>query len=106
MNTARSGEVALCEFGFDEAGLDSDTGGPLAIGFALLNHFLQSAAIELSLDTADAVDKQLAIQVVDFVLDRDGEQLVSFELDLFLLRRPCTHQNLRCPRHLSGVIDY
>jgi hypothetical protein len=45
-------------------------------------------AVEVALEPRDAVDEELAVQVIELVLERDGEEPVGLDRDLLLLRRP------------------
>src|ERR1700758_724207 len=84
---------------------DPDAGGPLAIGLALLYQLGELAPVQFALDTADAIDKELAVEVVDLVLQRDREQVVRLDLDLLLIRSPRTHQHARGASHVGGIVD-
>src|SRR5215470_1741833 len=46
---------------------DADRGGTL-IGFALLDHFLELAPVQLAFDAADPVDEELAVEMIYLVL--------------------------------------
>src|SRR5581483_6224342 len=52
-------------------------------------HFFQPARVEVALQTAHAIEDELAVQVIDLVLQRDGEQPfgVDFKLFFFFIER-------------------
>src|SRR5579885_906251 len=98
MKTIRSGAAA--------AASDLDAGGPLLIGFALLDQLGEPAAVKLALDAAQAIDEEAAVEMIDLVLQRDRQQILSLDLDRLLLRRPRAHHHLFRALHLGGEIDH
>src|SRR5262245_26891700 len=87
------------------ASSDADRGGTL-IGFALLDHFLELAAIQLALDAAYPVDEQLAIEMIYLVLEGHREQLLGLDLDFLLFGRPRPDQHLGGTFHFRGIVDH
>src|ERR1700726_1769134 len=85
---------------------DADGGGGLPIGLALLDHFCEFAPVEFALDAADAIDKQLAVEMIDLVLQRDRQEFFRFDLDFLLLERPRAHQHALGPLHVGREIDH
>src|SRR5579863_4302947 len=85
---------------------DLDGGGWLAIGLALLDHFGETAAIEFAFDPAYAIDEELAIEMVDLVLEGDCQQFVCLDFDLLFFGCPRAHQNASGALHLSCKIDH
>src|SRR6266481_1087360 len=97
MKTIRNGGAAAS---------DADGGGWLAIGLALLGHFGELAPVEVAFDTADAIDKEFAIEMIDLVLQGDCEQFICIDFDLLLIRRPCAHQHAGGALYLGGEVNY
>src|SRR5580698_2114098 len=85
---------------------DTDGGGGLPIGLALLDHFRDLAAIEFAFDTADAIDEELAVEMIDLVLQRYREQVVGLDLDFFLAWRPGPHQHSFSALHICRKSDH
>ena len=68
--------------------------------------FCEFAPVEFALDPADAIDEELAVEMIDLMLQRDREQVVRLDLDLLLVGRPRAHQHARRAFHVGGVIDH
>src|SRR5581483_3155686 len=51
----------------------------------LFEHLLELAEKDIFLEAAEPIDHQNAVDVVDFVLDKPGEQPLPFEADLLPL---------------------
>jgi hypothetical protein len=52
---------------------DAHCGGRPPISLALFDHFGESSPVKFTLDAAYPVDEQLAVQMIDFMLECDGE---------------------------------
>src|ERR1700693_2837450 len=85
---------------------DPDAGETRAIGLALLYQLGEFARVQSALDVADAIDEELAVEVVDLMLQRHREQVVGLELDFLLLGCPRAHQHARGAFDVGGIIDH
>src|SRR6266481_2776973 len=87
--------------------LDVDD-GRLRSGFleaSLALQLLDLPLVKIALQPADAVDEQLAVEVIDLMLERHGEQAFGLEAHFLLLRRERPHEHARCPLHLRREVD-
>src|SRR5512146_828751 len=85
---------------------DPDAGGPLAIGLALLYQLGEFTPVKFALDAADAIDEELAVEMVDLMLQRHREQVICLDLDFLFLGRPRAHQHPRGAFYVGGVVDH
>ena len=68
---------------------------------ALLAILLELLADALALELGEVVDEELAVEMIDFVLDADGEQPVGLELER-LARTSCARTLIRAARSTSS----
>src|SRR5262245_39916459 len=72
---------------------------------AVAQHLLDAALVGIALEGAQPVDEELAVEVVELVLERHRQQAVGLDLDLALVERPRPEQDLGAALHLGGVVD-
>src|SRR5437773_2027943 len=75
-------------------------------GPAFAQELFHPARVQLALETADAIEEEFTVQMVEFVLQGDSEQVLGLQGDLFLVWGPGLHLNLGCAPDLGCVVNH
>src|SRR5882672_7529154 len=71
----------------------------------VLQELLHAALVEIALQAADAVDEELAVEMVDLVLQRHRKQALGLDPHFLLVRRVGAEQNARRAVDLGREVD-
>lgn len=68
-------------------------------------HFIAPARIEIPFQTAEAIDEESTVNMVDLVLQGNGEKSLGFDLYFFFVFVKGGDLDLCGPTHFRGKID-
>ena len=85
--------------------LNQDAGVVSRRNDARAQHFLAPPRIEIPFQAADAIDEEFTVDVIDLVLQGNGEKAVGFDLYFFFVFVEGGHLDPYRPAHFRGKID-